>query len=156
MKPETILLVNFLAELTQKSILHTLSHLSFACSGVVRVYWVAMGLYKLGLTPWNLSCFELKFDDTMIPDFPQFSFSKLRQPTGQRLSNVRKQQTKIAIRPILFLYYEESLISSNVNSKQLRFDGAHPKLYVRTCLHACCAVYVCLYGYHIHSRYVHI
>ena len=41
-----MLLVNFLGELTQKSILHTLSHLSFACSGVVRVYWVAMGLYK--------------------------------------------------------------------------------------------------------------
>ena len=58
------------------------------------------------------------------------SISKLRQPTGQRLSNVRKQQTKIAIRPILFLYYEESLISSNVNSKQLRFDGAHPNLHV--------------------------
>ena len=66
-------------------------------------------------------------------------FSKLRQPTGQRLSNVRKQQTKIAIRPILFLYYEESLVSSNMNSKQLRFDGAHPN--VRTYMLArllCC------------------
>ena len=30
------------------------------------------------------------------------------------------------ILPILFLYYEESLISSNLNSKQLRFHGAHP------------------------------
>ena len=40
----------------------------------------------------------------------QFSFSKLRQPTGQRLSNVWMQQTKISIGPILFLYYEESLI----------------------------------------------
>ena len=49
----------------------------------------------------------------MIPDFPdnieiffllrldvdksQFSFSKLRQPTGQRLGNVRTQQTNILI-----------------------------------------------------------
>ena len=59
----------------------------------------------------------------------QFSFSKLRQPTGQRLSNVRMQQTKISIVPILFLCYEESLVSSNLNSKQLRFHVAHPNLH---------------------------
>ena len=35
----------------------------------------------------------------------QFSFSKLRQPTGQRLSNIRMQQTKISIVTILFLPY---------------------------------------------------
>ena len=51
-------------------------------------------------------------------------FSKLRQPTGQRLSNLRTQQTKISIWHILFLYYEESLVSTNLNSKQLRFHGA--------------------------------
>ena len=61
----------------------------------------------------------------------QFSFSKLRQPTGQRLSNVRTQQTKISTGPILFLYYEESLVSLNLNSNQLRFHGAHPNaMYV--------------------------
>ena len=32
--------------------------------------------------------------------------------------------------PILLLYYEESLVSSNSNSKQLRFHGAHPNLDV--------------------------
>ena len=58
----------------------------------------------------------------------QFSFSKLRELTGQRLSNVRKQQKIISIGPILFLCYEESLVSSNLNSKQLRFHGAHPSL----------------------------
>ena len=66
----------------------------------------------------------------MHPD----SFSKLRQPTGQRLSNVRMQQTKISIGPILFLHYQESLVqSSNLNSKQLRCHGAHPNVstYVR-------------------------
>ena len=58
----------------------------------------------------------------------QFSFSILRQPTGQRLSNVRTQQTKISIGPILFLCYMERMVSSNLNSKQLRFQGAHPNL----------------------------
>ena len=53
----------------------------------------------------------------------KFSFPKLRQPSGQRLSSVRTQQTKISIRPILFLCYEASLVSSNLNSKQLRFYG---------------------------------
>ena len=56
----------------------------------------------------------------------QLRFSKLRQPTGQRLSNIRTQQRKIPIWPILFLYHEESLLSSNLNSKQLRF---HPNIY---------------------------
>ena len=58
----------------------------------------------------------------------QFRKAELRQPTGQRLSNVRVQQRKISIGPILFLYYEESLVSSNLNSKQLRFHGAHPNV----------------------------
>ena len=73
----------------------------------------------------------------MIPDFPhniscwlsQFSFSKLRQPTGQRQSKVRMQQKKIIIGPILFLYCEESLVSSNLNSNLLRFHCAHPNLH---------------------------
>ena len=53
--------------------------------------------------------------------------AKLSQPTGQRQSNVRTQQKKkYLIRPILFLYYEESLVSSNLNSKLLRFHCAHP------------------------------
>ena len=46
--------------------------------------------------------------------------AKLRQPT------VRGQQKKISIGPTLFLYYEESLVSSNLNSKQLRFHCDHP------------------------------
>jgi hypothetical protein len=31
--------------------------------------------------------------------------------------------------PILFLYYEESLVSSNLNSKLFQFHSAHPKFY---------------------------
>ena len=40
------------------------------------------------------------------------------------------QQTKIAIGAILFSYHEERLVSSNLNSKQLRFHGAHPNLHI--------------------------
>ena len=50
-------------------------------------------------------------------------------PTGQRLSNVRTQQKKNSIGPILFIYYEDILVSSNLNSKQLRFHGVRPNLY---------------------------
>ena len=61
----------------------------------------------------------------------EFRKAKLRQPTGKRLSNVRTQQKKISIGPILFLYYEEGLVSSNLNSKSFRFHSAHPNLYTK-------------------------
>ena len=51
--------------------------------------------------------------------------AKLRQPTGQRQSNVRTQQQNFFIGPILF---EESLVSSNLNSKLFGFHCAHPNL----------------------------
>ena len=38
-----------------------------------------------------------------------------------------KQQ--ILIRPILFLYYEKSLVSSNLNSKLLSFHCAYPNVH---------------------------
>ena len=71
----------------------------------------------------------------MIPDnssfwLSQFRKATLRQPKGQRLSNIMAQQKK-SIGPILFiLYFEESLVSSNLNSKQHRFHGAHPRLTI--------------------------
>ena len=45
----------------------------------------------------------------MGPDFPHF-------------------QLVFSMRPILFLFYEESLVSSNMNSKLFLFHSAHPKL----------------------------
>jgi hypothetical protein len=54
--------------------------------------------------------------------------AKLSQPLGQKLSNIRRQQKKISIGPILFLCYEESLVSSNLNSKQLRFHCVRPNV----------------------------
>ena len=60
---------------------------------------------------------QLKFLIEVAKSLPcrlsQFSFSKLRQPTGQRLRIVRTQETKISIGQILFLYYEP--VSSNLN-----------------------------------------
>ena len=41
---------------------------------------------------------------------------------------------QISIGSILFLYYEESLVSSNLNSKQLRFHGVRPNLGTYTSL----------------------
>jgi hypothetical protein len=58
--------------------------------------------------------------------------AKLSQPTGQKLSNVRRQQNKFSIGPILFLCYEGSLVSTNLNSKQLRFYCAHPNKRARS------------------------
>ena len=37
-------------------------------------------------------------------------------------------RNKISIGPILFLYYEESLVSSNLNSNLHRFHCAHPNV----------------------------
>ena len=51
----------------------------------------------------------------------QFRKAKLRQLTGQTLSNVRKKYKKKINRA--------NLVSSNLNSKQLRFYGAHPILH---------------------------
>ena len=58
----------------------------------------------------------------------QFGFFELRQPTGQRKSNVRMQKKNL-IRPFLFICYEESLKSSNLKSNLFRFHCAHSKLY---------------------------
>ena len=55
--------------------------------------------------------------------------AKLRQLTRQRLSN-RKQQKIISI-VLIFLFYEENLVPSNLNSKQLRFLGAHPSVHIK-------------------------
>ena len=48
----------------------------------------------------------------------QFRKAKLRQPTEQRQSKITKPKI-ILIGPILFLYYEEYLVSSNLNLQTL-------------------------------------
>ena len=58
----------------------------------------------------------------MIPDFSH-SIKNLDNQQGR----VRTQQF-FFIGPISFLCYEESLLSSNLNSKLLRFHCAHPNV----------------------------
>ena len=55
----------------------------------------------------------------------QFSFSKLRQPRRDITTSGRNKKK---IGPILFLYYEESLVSSNLNSKLFRFHCVGPNI----------------------------
>ena len=71
----------------------------------------------------------------MIPDFPhniRIRLAKLKlffvAALGRDLATSGRNK-KNSIGPILFLYYEESLVSSNLNSKQLMFHGAHPNEY---------------------------
>ena len=60
----------------------------------------------------------------------QFRKAKVRQPTGQRLSNVRVQQKKFQLGQSYSYIKKESLVSSNLNSKQLRFLGVRPTLHI--------------------------
>ena len=46
---------------------------------------------------------------------------------GTDLATLGRNKKK-SIGPILFLYYEESLVSSDLNSKQFRFHGVRPNV----------------------------
>ena len=50
--------------------------------------------------------------------------------TANRAETEQRQDAtkKILIGPILFLYYEESLVSSNLNSNLFMFHCAHPNV----------------------------
>ena len=56
-------------------------------------------------------------------------FLSLAETANKAETEQHQVATKKIIRPILFLYYEESLASSNLNSKLLRFHCAHPNIY---------------------------
>ena len=70
------------------------------------------------LGPWSrvmVCCSKLCFCQNDPPNA-----LGLRQPTGQRQSNIKTQHFFL-IRPILFLYYKESLVSSNWIQNYLGF-----------------------------------
>ena len=79
----------------------------------------------------------------MIPDFPyniriRLAWLKifccclsLAETANRAETEQRQDATKKIIEPILFLYYEESLLSSNLNSKLLRFHCAHPTIHTQ-------------------------
>jgi hypothetical protein len=82
---------------------------------------------KVTSFPWIITDIHCGLTAKSLPCWlSQFSFSKLIQPVGQRLSNVRTQQNFFSIKPILFLYYEESLVSSNLNSNLIWFHCVTP------------------------------
>ena len=83
---------------------------------------------RIRLARLNFFLLHLDVALSLLCWLSQFRKPKLRQPTGQRLKNVRMQQTKISIVQILFLYYEESLVSSNLNSKLFRFHCVRPSI----------------------------
>ena len=70
----------------------------------------------------------------MIPDFPYIIkirlalLKKIMFRPDVAIATLQRQDAtkKKLMMPILFLYYEESMLSSNLNSKLFRFRSAHP------------------------------
>ena len=60
---------------------------------------------------------------------------------GRDLATSGRNKKK-SIGPILFLCYEESLVSSNLNSKQLRFHGVRPNVHVQVHSGECYTFYL--------------
>ena len=103
--------------------LHHLGHTS-KLYPILPIYVLCIIVCTLGLTPWNLSCFESKFNDTRLSTF---LLEKLNWDSQQgRDLATSGRNKKNSIGPTFFLYYEESLVSTNLNSKQLRFNCFRP------------------------------
>ena len=68
----------------------------------------------------------------MLPDFPHnIRKAKLRRPQGRDLATSGNNKQKFQFsQSYSYITYEESLVSSNLNSKQFRFHGAHPTVHV--------------------------
>ena len=64
----------------------------------------------------------------MSPDIAKFLLCWLLNWDSQQGRDLATsgRNKKISIWPILYLYHEESLVSSNLNSKQLGFHGVRP------------------------------
>ena len=60
------------------------------------------------------------------------TFFSLAEPAHRAETEQRQGVTVFfLIGPILFWYYKEIFVSSNLNSKQLRFHCAHPNVYTK-------------------------
>ena len=105
----------------------------------------------LGLALWNRNSFEFKFDDTRLSSHYRNEISpiicfcwvltlqslcpvdclSLAEPPNRAQNLQSQDQTKKKLMgPILLLYYEESLVSSNLNSKLLWFHNVRPTLHI--------------------------
>ena len=79
----------------------------------------------LGLTLWTLSSSEFKFDDTRLSSW----YKDMIVPIEKKSCVLTLQShfaTFFSMAQILFLLNEESLVSSNLDSKLFRFHSAHP------------------------------
>ena len=64
----------------------------------------------------------------MITDFPFILYKKDSQQGRDLATSGGIKRNSIEL--ILFLYYEESLLSSNLNSKKFRFHGVRPNSHI--------------------------
>ena len=58
--------------------------------------------------------------------------------TANRAETLQRQDAAkhlFLMGPIVFLYYKESLVSSNLNSNLIKFHCAHPTVYILVVLH---------------------
>ena len=86
--------------------------LFMGCSFVsaVEIVYHILKVSKLGLTQWKLNSFEIKF---------LLSQLNWDSQQGRDRATLGRNKKFFLIGPILFLYYEESLVSSNLNSNLL-------------------------------------
>ena len=82
--------------------------------------------WALGWAVWNQNRFEFKFW-WYIPYFPHTTKIRLHPLNFFLLDPDFATST---MGPILHLYYEESLVSSNLNSKLLKFHSVRPNEHV--------------------------
>ena len=77
-------------------------------------YWMPLsdlGIYNLWWALWNSNNFEFKFDDTRLSSWYKNKIGpneKLRQPTGQRLCKVRRQQKNFNGANLIFILWGKS------------------------------------------------
>ena len=100
-----------------------------------RLYWFwCLKICELGWAQWNLSRFEFKFDNAKLSlwyknKICQINFlfvAPWRCSVSAQLASLAETAHKAET--ILLLYYEESLISSNLNSKLFRFHSVRPNI----------------------------
>ena len=124
--------------LVRCSVNRTLDNINSQCwqcfKGSFTNYVDKAKLYLLGWAQWNLSRFEFKLDDTRLSlsyknriGLIKFFFVASWHCSVSALLALSVYLVFL-IRPIIILYYEESLVFSNLNSKLFMFHCVRPNL----------------------------
>ena len=95
--------------------------------------WFLVVVCKLGWALWNRNSFEFKFVDTRLSSYYENKIGPIKKKICCVLTLLSQHTTnkKNLMGPILFLYYEESLVSSNLNSRLLWFYSVRPNVNSR-------------------------